>query len=1707
MEQLFNELEQRYVSLKNEHDHVCIERDAFKAKHAALQVSYNEINGALESLQSSYAAKDATLLHREAVMRDMEASQEELQSASRKKQDEIDRMRDELLQQSNHILALQEKLQTSQISLAEAEAREMPRQFEVLRLQRENENLKARVTTTETEVEEKFKLLQDTRGGYSSEISELKLSVSTLTAENKSIQDRYNALKEADDSLNDKYMRSLGEVRDLKILQEEQQTKFSTELNAGKHQLQLYTRYFEENTATIRELEEKIVEIKTTHATKVNTLKEKLAAALDASTSEAITLRADYEKTISELRTELAAAQQSAGRSVVLGDRAVAIVDREDCSMTITEFQGLGPTEMYAKLVVTERELVLERERSSVLEHYLERVHKEVESRAPTIESQKREYRRVLESHDKLAKRMDMLLAENKELKSVVNVNRKKCDEAVEEAQNLEQQNKDLSAQIQNLLYNNFVKTHGLGYMESPANAGRAKATGSASDVISEHLLTFDDVVELQTKNSQLVKVVRKLSIDQENAVARLDAIQRNGGVVPGSGGMSLEAAMKELNVLKDSRQRMEDMVASLVQQRDVLRAMLEEAEGSSQMLITAGAATSAAPFTTPGTTPARGNRTPQSSPVTRQLETRLQEVSEENLRLKERCSRLEMAERSTMEAYEKCKNDLLESRLQSAKAVAEAKFQNDRCSDLQAARDLLQREVDSVTSRCRELDGFVVAQQREASSREALVVAAEERTRAALEKLRRAEVEVEVLTAAEVRAISQLVESREEVKRQASLADSVSRIEAGLFARAEEERMAAAQERDTSRRALEMLKKESADSALVADQKIRSLEDDCANLRRRLEDATADLSAQREELIRSTSVSQAAQEREALLERQLTLAQEQIGSVRGAAVVAGANAEDSATRDLQLDRALKETESLRAQVAAAELHAEQFRKIGVSTEAMLKELRERSAASKGAMEEQINGLQAELEKTRAESGERLASALKSEEEISELQEKARELEKKHAEDLSAANEKIRISEELSVQAVKQMEALRQDAEACQQAARSAQSNYERELQLHASAAARARESASAMESMRVQLAMLNQKISDMTASSIQLEKNVGENKSAHAKEMEQLREEKIALQQTNNLLHSQVQALGVQVERLHNSKSGAIATEETAPAEGDESEDNALAASLAEMREVVRYMKREREILEAKLSVLETENARHAGTIAALQRSLDEARAELRKSLENKGSGRSEDEFNRLMAEVTQLNIVRESNAHLRGENEELSKRNNSLSRELKISQEALSPLKDELRRLESMQVSLMAERDSIANDATYWKDRLHQLVSRYNDVDPEAHRMLAVKLAETESKVAALDSELATLRGLRSEETEEKTKLQEKLESASKELESSKSVAESAGKNAELLRNRLRDTIKTNREMRTQIQDLTKQVEVAGENAKAAAASATAPAPAPALAPTLTSTLVASVASTVAPADVTPAVVVSSATSAAPAAGISRKRLHDDVKDDLPAESSEVVVNVTAVEGESKGTAAPPPSAAPTSEQFLREQLLKRKLQAKAVPPKPTESSTAGADAELARKKARPSVSTDAGDTTANPTDGKSSAMEECTPVSATTTSVQNTSEQGAAETAAENAAAAENFMTAVTSTPTPVAESIINDSTMAPAAAVTGGRLGGRGAGRGGRGGRGKKPANDAASLGTTESVAPMNPLAKRKQHLSIISFLLMFVYFKS
>ena len=211
-----------------------------------------------------------------------------------------------------------------------------------------------------------------------------------------------------------------------------------------------------------------------------------------------------------------------------------------------------------------------------------------------------------------------------------------------------------------------------------------------------------------------------------------------------------------------------------------------------------------------------------------------------------------------------------------------------------------------------------------------------------------------------------------------------------------------------------------------------------------------------------------------------------------------------------------------------------------------------------------------------------------------------------HHEKLRASQAELSLSQQEIQDLKAQLNLLHADATRFQTTAKQAFANYERELQLHAISERSLKESQETIDSLRSALAAAEHRVARLSTDLICLERRTEEDKQHAITDSIALKEQLAELTRTNELLHSQVQTYGAQIERLleHRSEGAAGGGGEASGMDGTSSsnpkvsvtaeEINELKKSLSELREVLRYMKKEKDLLLAKQSVLESENARH---------------------------------------------------------------------------------------------------------------------------------------------------------------------------------------------------------------------------------------------------------------------------------------------------------------------------------------------------------------------------------------------------------------------------------------------------------------------------------------------------------------------------------
>ena len=209
-----------------------------------------------------------------------------------------------------------------------------------------------------------------------------------------------------------------------------------------------------------------------------------------------------------------------------------------------------------------------------------------------------------------------------------------------------------------------------------------------------------------------------------------------------------------------------------------------------------------------------------------------------------------------------------------------------------------------------------------------------------------------------------------------------------------------------------------------------------------------------------------------------------------------------------------------------------------------------------------------------------------------------------------------------------------------------------------------------------------------------------------------------------NTLLHSQLATLGDQIEKIQSDKvEAAVAS----GVEGEgEPETETLRKQISELREVIRFMRSEKEMSQAQVDAARRTAEREKAAAAVTKRSLDEARAELKVLRSQQATARAEvsnDDRNKNLAEKLeasneQLTLLRESNSLLREETDKLQALVTSLQSELADVKASVAPAEKKQKELEVDKAALEAEKASLSRELEAWKGRVHSLVSQFDQV-----------------------------------------------------------------------------------------------------------------------------------------------------------------------------------------------------------------------------------------------------------------------------------------------------------------------------------------------------------------------------------------------------
>jgi nucleoprotein TPR len=1016
---------------------------------------------------------------------------------------------------------------------------------------------------------------------------------------------------------------------------------------------------------------------------------------------------AEYQQKIAELQERI----NNANRRVKLAEDGILAIEGPAGTSGRLALPSTGAaadennepmslTDLYSKLADAEDALSAEVLRRKQAEIRFARLQGEIEAAAPKLIEQRKKYEMALKREEEFKQRTENALDDAAVARKEADMREKEMTRLQKKNKELEQETKELAKQVQEMLI--------------------SRSTGVENPMVPQ------TVSQMQGANQRLLKDYAALTKENKELKEQLKADDKT---------QQIEDYKQELESLRNARKQQETFVNAIVQQRDLYRALVAKHDGN---ILGSEEEHSALEIVK------------QQSVRSKALEQECQRVSKELADTKaqidrfcrdkeaaeERVQRFEAHNTELSSTVDRLTLELSQNKAAAARSEADANYQKEKVARLEESLQRVKGELNQVTTAKDRLMALNADLEQAISQANAAYSKMEAEHQRSISNLQLAQAQAESAKAAEKRIFDEATHLRSEISRQGAMIESIQRIESSLESRNNSEIESYKAEIISLREKLfGMEQKTGSDSedlkGKIADQEIQIRELEAGRAR----DAKEALEAKNESINALKKVDEATK-KAALLEAQLASAKKRLGDTT-------VDQDTEAEMRSKLASVSADLEAAKKQIETWKNRAATYEKLAKENEKNVAQMTEATTLGKQARDEEISKLKEELEQTNVEMAKR-------KEVITEL---ANDLSNQRSEKEKAVNEVRQ-----QVVALKaEVETYRETAEDAQtryneiftemnviraELAES-QSNYERELALHAGARTdlrTAREECEkevrARQAVEQEYARIKGEL-DVQHSLLEVEKSKRE------EVVETLEKRLSDTQAQNTVLHDQLEKIAMQVDKMQQSSSsdGAAGDEKESDLLGD-NEMSSLRRTISELRELVKFVRSEKDAIQAQLDAARRATERERTKASIAQRSLEESRAEL-KVVQESSSAKAADAnllSERLKASEEQCRLLGDSNKHLQSQVLELQKKLANATENLEKSMKALKPAEKLQEELQADKAALLSEQESLKKEIEDWKKRVNSLVSKFNQIDPEEHKKLVKKSEELEKQVKDL-------------------------------------------------------------------------------------------------------------------------------------------------------------------------------------------------------------------------------------------------------------------------------------------------------------------------------------------------------------------------------
>jgi nucleoprotein TPR len=377
-----------------------------------------------------------------------------------------------------------------------------------------------------------------------------------------------------------------------------------------------------------------------------------------------------YESQVQELTQQLEEAKRRLGEAE---DRFLAQPETTGTTNPLAITVGTGEnddepislTDLSTRLQEAQSQLTAEQNRRKKAEIRFKRVMADIEARAPTLMRQRQVYDLAMERQEELQRRLNDALEEVTVYRAESRDLRAELSRVQKRNQGLEQETTGLARQVQALLIS------------------RAGGEVSSGDIPTS-------IEEIQSQNQRLLGEIRRLTAREKELEESLESDTLRS---------KLETRERELTTLREDRRQQETLVAGIVQQRDLYRALL--AKHDSKLLGTEEEEVTAIEMTKRQSERAKALQQTNDALENDLATTRgeLDRCHRDKEITSERLKRFEMLNTELTKSNDNLQMQLSTAKSDAARCKAECSYYSERASRTEESLQLARKEIAHVSS------------------------------------------------------------------------------------------------------------------------------------------------------------------------------------------------------------------------------------------------------------------------------------------------------------------------------------------------------------------------------------------------------------------------------------------------------------------------------------------------------------------------------------------------------------------------------------------------------------------------------------------------------------------------------------------------------------------------------------------------------------------------------------------------------------------------------------------------------------------------------------------------------------------------------------------------------------------------------------------------------------------------------------------------